>query len=513
MTLLLLGRRNMVPNWRSVDDTIKNGEFDGFILPQSRPERFDIHEYVTNWRFNRSLSYAGELISAAIANNHTIEGDVEDACNFILEKSPDKESPLCHLAESLISNKKNASAIQVSAKPMFIPDRATAKAELDKEIRKWRLVISRYPYNPISHIELSRAYLRIGYWEKARREAEIASVLAPHNRYVTRCAVRCFSHIREFDRAKYILSKNQFLKADPWLIATDIAVDLCREKTPRNVKYAIRVKDSKNFSPLSITELSMALATNELLAGGKNKTIRKYVNDGLVRPIDNSLAQAQWISEKNPYIVIDPRETQKVNFNYEAETFQYFYDGLLPESYGRALLWFEDSGFSRRATLAASNLAVYTGRMDDSFKILAIGLLANPGEGSLINNLAYNELLEGRTENAWMALNSRINTKELYPSTVISLTATRGMYFYRIGQVDQGEALYNQAIESARKNRLKNIEQNAEVNLIREKYLAGILSKEEALRRLDSFDCQDPQVRLVLESVRMSLENCNPKKQ
>lgn len=503
----------MVPNWRSVDDTIKNGEFEGAMLPQTKPERFDIHEYVANWRYNRSLSYAGELVSAALANNHAIEGDVEDACIFIIEKSPDKESPLCHLAESLISNKKITSTLHESEKALYIPDRETAKAELDKEIRKWRLAISRYPYNPISHIELSRAYLRIGYWEKARREAEIASVLAPHNRYVTRCAVRCFSHIREFDRAKYILSKNQCLKADPWLIATDIAVDLCREKIPRNVKYAIRVKDSKNFSPLSITELSMALATNELIAGGKNKTIRRYVNDGLIRPIDNSLAQAQWISKKNPYIVIDPRETQKVNFNYEAETFQYFYDGLLPESYGRALLWFEDSGFSRRATLAASNLAVYTGRMDDSFKILAIGLLANPGEGSLINNLAYNQLLEGRTENALIALNSRINTKELYPSTAISLTATRGMYFYRIGEFDQGEALYNQAIEGARKNRLRDVEQNAIINQIREKYLAGRMSREEADRRLNSFDCQNPQIRLVLESVRKSLDNGNPKKQ
>lgn len=64
--------RRVIPNWRSLSDTISNGELE---YPQYDEKKvFDLFEYEQEWNKNQSLLYASEFVNAAVANgiNDTI---------------------------------------------------------------------------------------------------------------------------------------------------------------------------------------------------------------------------------------------------------------------------------------------------------------------------------------------------------------------------------------------------------------------------------------------------------
>lgn len=58
--------RRVIPNWRSLSDTITNGELE---YPQIEDHvAFNLAEYEQEWNNNHSLLYASELVNAAVAN-------------------------------------------------------------------------------------------------------------------------------------------------------------------------------------------------------------------------------------------------------------------------------------------------------------------------------------------------------------------------------------------------------------------------------------------------------------
>lgn len=59
--------RHVIPNWRGFSLTASQRELSAFTLENKR--KIDISEYIYDWKHNRNISYAGDLIGAAIANN------------------------------------------------------------------------------------------------------------------------------------------------------------------------------------------------------------------------------------------------------------------------------------------------------------------------------------------------------------------------------------------------------------------------------------------------------------
>jgi len=77
--------RRVVPNWRSYKDTCAIGELGYYNLRPAGGQLFTMDEYVNDWRDNRDVLFAGELICAAVSNNQIEREEVTDAATFILK--------------------------------------------------------------------------------------------------------------------------------------------------------------------------------------------------------------------------------------------------------------------------------------------------------------------------------------------------------------------------------------------------------------------------------------------
>jgi len=79
--------RDVIPRWRSFGRTLANGEMRP--LSNTTTPFFDenrLEKAANNWKENRTIAFAGELLSAVIVLN-VKQDSVEDAASFILESN------------------------------------------------------------------------------------------------------------------------------------------------------------------------------------------------------------------------------------------------------------------------------------------------------------------------------------------------------------------------------------------------------------------------------------------
>jgi hypothetical protein len=126
------------------------------------------------------------------------------------------------------------------------------------------------------------------------------------------------AHFGDIEAAHDILRKNSATKYDPWLLASEIAFATVRNKTSNFMKTGGEMISSKNSSPFSISELASSISTVELL-NGKRKKSRDLLESALISPNDNSLAQIEWINNKEDFFELDIKRF-KVDNNFEALT-------------------------------------------------------------------------------------------------------------------------------------------------------------------------------------------------
>lgn len=512
MALSEINKRILKPNWRSPEETILNGELNVIQRNIEGAEPVVIADYIKEWRNNHSLIYAGELLGAASTHSLIDDKDVQDAADFILQSGKLSHcEPLYKLAESLVNHED--SIFPKDDDNSQIPSLRDYNSQKRIEVSMRREQVRRAPYNAFRHMELARAFMQIGQNDKAFKEALIAIHLAPNNRYVTRSAVRCFLHCGDYDTAHNVLTHNEYLKVDPWLLATDISVDMIRGKTPRNVKTATRTILNDNIDPKSLTETAIALAVLENNNRGNLKKIREYVRKALISPIDNSMAQAQFLSKSNPAIDIPLLDPTKVMYGYEIETYNELFNEKYELAYHNALQWLKDSGYGRRAAVTASNIAAnFLDNTQNSIAILDIALISNPKSPILLNNLAYHLLMNGDYKRAEHELSKVDYNLDIPQETRTCLEATNGLLCFKKGEYNEGEKCYMESINMARINKEKDYECIAFLNLYREKALAGIMEKEEAINSINKLGRKTNNVSVrqqILNAIKILTNNDN----
>lgn len=133
-----------------------------------------------------------------------------------------------------------------------------------ERVRYFKQLIRKFQYNPIWYVELSRCYVNLGLLSKAANVMQIAIHLSPSSRFISRSAARLFLHIGDIDRAHDVLIHNPTLQYDPWLLASEIAINASRGRSSRFMKAGISMVHSGNYSPFSFSELASAIGTKEL---------------------------------------------------------------------------------------------------------------------------------------------------------------------------------------------------------------------------------------------------------
>lgn len=186
-----------------------------------------------------------------------------------------------------------------------------------ERVKYFRNLIKKYSFNPIWYAELSRCYINLGLLEKATNAMQIAIHLSPTSRFISRSAARLFLHIGDIDRAHHVLVHNPTLQYDPWLLASEIAVNASRGRSSRFIKMGMSMVFSGNYSPFSFSELASAIGTKELESSRKKGKL--FLEKSLISPNDNSLSQADWLMNNDKSLSLNFSNIQKPIFNFESD--------------------------------------------------------------------------------------------------------------------------------------------------------------------------------------------------
>ncbi len=457
-------QRRVIPNFRSLKKTVELGELDANKNVLDPFVKDDLESYYKDFSEDKSIGTAGDLISAAIVNN-IFNPIVSDAAQFILNNKKESSSVQIQIAEKIldIGDNKIRPNIETIDELLELSNRPL----IHNRIRKIKSLGKYFDHNPFLYCELSRLYSIIGQKESAIKNIKVAIGLAPNNRYILRSYARLMSHFGYIDSAHDILRKNIATKHDPWLLASEIAFASLRDKTSNFIKAGNEIIASNNFSPFSISELASSIGSVEL-TNGRRKRSKQLLESALIQPNDNSLAQVEWINNKEEFFDLDIKRFN-VELNYEALTLESYNAKDWKKAIENAEKWFIDMPFAKRPIMYAHHAAsFFLQDYDTAIKFCKVGLISNPNDPQIINNIAFSLAMNNETTQAFEYLNKiNISTVNDDP-TRICLLATSGLAYYRSGFPELGKRLYIQAMEYANKKKLPYYYYMALLNLARE---------------------------------------------
>lgn len=465
--------RRVIPNWRSYQDTCAIGELGYYNLRPTANQIFTLDEYVNDWRENRDVLFAGELLSAAVSNNQMECEEVTDAAEYILKNKEKASNVQLKLAGCVIRDVEEKQD-EIASNGLLDKLLGTEKIIGDIILLKDR--IRQYPYNPILYVEAARCYLLLGQINKAKRMMSIARHLGTHNRYVSRSAARFYLDIDDTEMAHDVIIRNEMVKEDPWLLASEISICLVWERHSKLIKKSDSLLGDSQFDPFSVSELASTLGTVELLDGSTKKS-RNYFRQALIKPNDNSFAQAEWAKAHQIPLDITGELAKQVKRNYEAQSLYKYYTDQFEDALNESIVWLYDMPFSMDAALIGSEVAyMQLKKYDVAEKILRIGLKSRPNDVILLNNLAYSYALDNKLDEAERQLDiiDSLKNNEIKESTEVCSKATRGLVAYRRKHIEEGRALY---LEAARMSKERGLDveynQNALLNYFREELKAA----------------------------------------
>lgn len=459
--------RRVIPNWRSLRNTISNGELE---YPSNEHVAFNLEEYEQDWNREHSLLYASELVSAAVANGIKHNLVAKGAAEFMLNQDGKITEAQRTVALSLLVEDNAVTNIKCYHE---IDELLMNTGEIYAKIGYFKRIIRKYPFNPINYVEVARFYAMIGQTKQAINMMNIALALDSDNRFVSRSAARLFVHVEDLERAHYVLRNNGQVALDPWLMASEISVNLLRGRSSSLIKKGVAIINSGDFSPFSFSELSSSLGTLEFVNGTQKKS-KFFFEKSLISPNDNSLAQAEWAKANKLSLRFDKAVCEKVNMSYEANALYAYQNDNYEDALKASIRWMNDMPYSKNPIFVGANIA-YTFLKDyrTAAKILKRGLEANPNEPAFMNNLAYTYALDGKLVEANEIMNRVNKISDIDERTKICLSATRGLIAYREKRIEEGRALYLEAIKTA-----KDIQEdptynwNAILNFVREEIIA-----------------------------------------
>ncbi len=440
--------RNVIPRWRTFEATLQYRELD-FSSPFQKHQKIT-HDFllskIAGWRKHRTIAYAADVVGAALTLGR--ENEVTDAVNFLLQNDLNLSSLVRELAnEALRRHQRPASQI-------VHPEEIT-KEKLRAQVKTFRDLLHIEPRDPITWVELSRVYATLGIGEHAAKCMTVAYQLACDNRFVLRSASRLWIHLDDAGRAHDVISRSARTKHDPWLLAAEIATSNAAGKTPRFVKSARRVLSDGKFPPVYVSELASAVATLELNAGNIKKS-KKIFKQSLGDPTENSIAQAVWAAKEHRWPkLVEVRHLSRPN-TFEACALNYYENEKWQDVVKNANHWQFDQPFSSwPGTLGSYVAAVALEDYSMSQSFAEQGLIANPTDFTLLNNLAFAKINSGDIAEAEETL-KKIKRSKISDINAVILQSTHGFMEFRKGNPNLGRKLYSCAFGKAR--RLKNEE-------------------------------------------------------
>ena len=438
-----------------------------------RNGNYAVAERLTDFRSEKTVWHASDLLGSAFLLED--RDAASEGARFILEHPEEVPSLVMALAQYVLSGSTEGS-----------PFLRKVEVEWKEQLRLSRRLASAHPNNAVPWLDLALSHTVLGNRTAADRAVRTALSLAPNSRFILRSATRFFIHQEDLERAHNLLIKNQATLGDPWLLSAEIAVASARSRSSRLVPAGRRLAENNAFRHYDRSELAMALASIEHDAGGSRKRIKKFLRQSLIDPTENVVAQADWLTTRDNNLDRVRASSLDVPGAYEASARERFEAGDWPTALSNALDWLQDQPFSARPAIFVTFLAsTALDDMEGAIKYGERGVIPNPHEATLLNNLAFCHASAGRTEEARRYLR-QVNKDRLRIDEQIVLEATWGLVAFREGRFEEGRSLYAKAIDIA--SRDKENRQFVEMSILyraREEILAGTSEMLNSVKLVD----------------------------
>jgi len=398
------------------------------------------NESEVNWIKNQTIFSAVDLLGEALFIKKYSSEKALEAAKYILSYQNGSLIFLKEIANHYIEDEMSLNNVCTNKVNYF--ER--------KQVHRLRQLVHEYPLNPIAWSDLSLFHAILGNNKKSREAMLVAAKLGKGNRFILRSAARCFLHIGEPDISLEILKKSDLCGFDPWINSAEIAIADKIERKSYCISSAKNLLKDNNLSPFSKSELAACLGTIEF-KNGSNKKGKLYFKEALMDPSENALAQIQWILSR-ANILNNPDLSKTIPASYEAQARYHFRNENYSESISAAEKWARFQQFSSMPIILASYItSVCLDDDDKNISLIKESLPIHQQNHTIMNNLTFSLIRTGRLDEAKQILNCiSQSVSDDHENNVI--TATRGLYFYRLGENRAGLENYQKAIRGFERN-------------------------------------------------------------
>jgi hypothetical protein len=489
--------RRVVPRWRAFSCTAKLGEIAASITKAPSISLHDaaFEEKLTDWAKHKTFSFAADVVSAAIVLGR--EAQAADAAHYVLSS----RTPGCAAARKLASRVVGEADVDDQEMSDLDP---LDPCVVGRQIHSLRRRLHDEPRNAFLWVDMARLYESLAMVRQAEAAIQKGLWLAPNERFVLRSASRLLLHHGRHRDAHDLLQKCDRIRSDPWLLAAEIAVASAAGRVSRPIKTAMKLSVSEAFSPFHLSELASALGTLELDSGNRKKG-RRLLEQSLVEPTENALAQATWLQRKTGALVVLPATLDTLVAAHEARAWSWYRAEEWRKAILEARYWLADQPFSSRPAVLGSYLAATALRdFQMSAHMADLGLQANPNDFLLLNNAAFARAQMNDVEGAKKIL-ERINSSTLSAEHYPVKLATCGLVAYRSGNTSSGREMYLKAIALAeRQSNEHHIVLRARLYLAMEELrIASSYAEEYRKSALDlARSVSQPDIALLVERLK-----------
>lgn len=429
--------RNVIPKWRKSAVAATLPETQASTVARKKSYKAEVNldflnRELTIWRESPSIGVAADLLNFSHINE--LAPLLEDPANYILQSKEQLPKGLIAIANKVLGGSSRESNTQTPI--ISCPD------QVFTEISNLKRRLTFNPRDAITLVDLARLYASLGQKEKASKAITIATAIYPNHRFILRSSIRHWIHSGDPERGLFLLKKSERTKTDPWLLASELAVESVLKKAPKRWNLAKAMLASDKFNPAHITELASATASIHL-ADGNIKDAKRMFNKALLAPNDNTIAQAIWTSEYFGIQIKTRPEWFEGVFSAEAKYYKMQSDLNFNGAIEAALEWFYSEPFSLRPLRAATFAAAIIGNYEDSEKFARLGLNIDRSDIELGNNLVYALACQGKLEDAQSQLQDILSHEKSSTGKVGYHTiANFALLHYRYGFIEEAENLY-----------------------------------------------------------------------
>ncbi|WP_421736548.1 hypothetical protein [Caulobacter sp.] len=464
-----IAQRLLVPRWRSLEQTARGGELTALRRAVSTRESQrlspELQTRLANWRHEPGLISAAELVESALVEGKAALAVIAARRLVFQERSA---TPLIR--------RQAAKLLELTGHSGELPE--VAAESHDNPVRYWRSRTRVHPRDALSWVELSFHHTIRAQAEPAQRAMQVALQLAPDNRHVLRSAARLYLHLQRPDAAHDLVVRSAATRDDPWLLAAEISLSVLAKTQPHYIKAARQMLNGAGLAPRMTTELSGALATQELIAGGA-KTARKLFQQSMVDPTGNALAQAEWASPMARSNLVPPDRFRSVAETGEACAFHLYASDQLNDVSEACERWAAEEPYSIRPFEFGATVASQAENYKAAVAFASRGLKLRPRAPKLVNAFAFASASDGDLDRA-AAMLANIDVSPEDPSNFVA-EANHGLIAIRRGNFEEGRARYRRAILGFQHLGDRTLAASAQLYLGRELTLAGQPDAEQAL--------------------------------